>query len=179
MRLPELSTDRLRLEPVASHHAAGLFDLFDNWQVMRWLARPGWPQSRDQLDAFLAGAMAANADAREATAAIILDGRPAGIVGLDQRRGAWNIGYWLGEPCWGRGLMTEAAQRMVDWFFETRDQLFLISGAVEGNAASLRIQNKLGFVQVGESMIESNPLGRRVGHVDTLLGRERWRRGRA
>ncbi|MBN9064581.1 MAG: GNAT family N-acetyltransferase [Rhizobiales bacterium] len=179
MRLQALSTDRLTLEPVALSHAAGLFPLFDDWEVLRWLSRPGWPARREEVEAFIARAARANDAGAEAAAAIVIEGRAVGVVGLDQRRGAWNIGYWLGRPWWGRGLMTEAAQRMVDWFFDARDDLFLISGAVEGNAASLRIQEKLGFAVVGESMIESRPRGRRVGHIDTMLGRECWRSAHA
>lgn len=176
MQLTEIATDRLKLQPAASEHAAGLYALFDNWEIVRWLSRPGWPQSRDQFDGWLARTQRDNGDARGATAAILCEGRPIGVVGLDQRLGAWNLGYWLGQDWWSRGLMSEAASAMVRWFFATHDELFLISGAVDGNDGSLRVQNKLGFMVVGESMISSNPLGRRVGHIDTLLGRESWRR---
>ncbi|WP_342359787.1 GNAT family N-acetyltransferase [Terrarubrum flagellatum] len=176
MRLTELSTERLRLEPVALTHAAGLFPLLNNWEVVRWLGRPSWPARREDMEAFFVRAGRANEDGSEATAAIIFEGRAVGVIGLDQRRGAWHIGYWLGQDYWGRGVMSEAVEAMLNFFFSTRDDLFLMSGVIDGNAASLRIQKKMGFVQVGESMIDSNPHGRRVGHIETLLGREAWRR---
>lgn len=172
--MTELSTDRLRLEPAASSHATGLFPLFDNWKVARWLSGPEWPQSPGLFDAWLQRTMAANAEGREATFVLLHDSRPIGVVGVNQRRGARNLGYWLGEPYWNRGFMSEAAATLLRWFFAAPDHYFIVSGAIEGNGPSLRIQRRLGFIEVGESGVKSRPLDRRLPHIDTLLGRERW-----
>jgi RimJ/RimL family protein N-acetyltransferase len=47
------------------------------------------------------------------------------------------------------------------------------SGAVEGNAASLRISEKLGYRVVGSGQVA--PRGVPVGHTDVELRREDWR----
>lgn len=176
MRLTEIGSDRLSLQPLAASHAASLFPLFDNWKVVRWLSGPPWPYSADLFNEWAGRAMRAQEEDREANAVIIVNGAAVGVVTINWRLGARNIGYWLGEPHWGRGFMSEAAHALLRWFFSTHGDLFVISGAFEGNSGSLRIQNKLGFAQVGETMMHSNPHGRRLGHVDTILGREAWRK---
>jgi RimJ/RimL family protein N-acetyltransferase len=75
--------------------------------------------------------------------------------------------------------MSEAAMAAVDAFFASRADLLLVSGMIENNEASWRIQRRLGFVRVGEGMVASRPLGRRVAHVATWLGRARWEEKRA
>ena len=46
------------------------------------------------------------------------------------------------------------------------------SGAVDGNAASLRVSEKLGYRIVGRSTV--SPRGMQVGHADLELRREDW-----
>ncbi|MCH4084064.1 MAG: GNAT family N-acetyltransferase [Olsenella sp.] len=69
------------------------------------------------------------------------------------------LGFWIGSAYWGRGFATEAARRLVGHAF-----LDLSCSAVwcchyEGNEASRRVQQKLGF-----SYVRTNPRG------DTRLG---------
>jgi RimJ/RimL family protein N-acetyltransferase len=46
------------------------------------------------------------------------------------------------------------------------------SGAIDGNVASLRVSEKLGYRQVGRSTVA--PRGEEVGHADLELRREDW-----
>lgn len=60
------------------------------------------------------------------------------------------IGYWLAEPYWGRGLMTEAVQVFCNWLFATRPPLVRLEAIVfQHNPASLRVLEKAGFQQEG------------------------------
>jgi len=74
-----------------------------------------------------------------------------GVVGLHgaERRGAAALGFWLGKPFWGGGLMTEAAGAMVDLAFGVTSLDRLASSAMPENAASLRVHQKLGFASLG------------------------------
>jgi RimJ/RimL family protein N-acetyltransferase len=85
------------------------------------------------------------------------------------------LGYWLARSFSGRGYMTEAAEGLVRALF-TEGHGFLASGVIAGNAASLRVQEKLGFCVVNERFIHAKPHGRLMPHLDTVLGRERWSR---
>ena len=55
------------------------------------------------------------------------------------------LGYWLGVPWWGRGIMPEAARRLLRHAFEDLGLGRIWCGYFEGNEQSKRVQEKLGF----------------------------------
>ena len=85
--------------------------------------------------------------------AIELDGEAIGGVGLDRRQdvfqGTAEIGYWVGEPFWGRGIGTAAATFIVDYAFGTFPLVRLQAGVFAGNTASSRVLEKVGFAYEG------------------------------
>jgi RimJ/RimL family protein N-acetyltransferase len=83
-----------------------------------------------------------------------------------------NLGYWLGQPYWGRGYMTEAARGIVVHAFASGVSETIYSGAFADNAASLRVQEKLGFVRTGETTLYAKPRGAEFPHVNTVLTRD-------
>lgn len=56
------------------------------------------------------------------------------------------LGFWLGKPYWGRGLVPEAANRLIDHAFEDLGMNKIWCGYYAGNTKSKRTQEKLGFV---------------------------------
>jgi ribosomal-protein-alanine N-acetyltransferase len=59
------------------------------------------------------------------------------------------IGYWLGEDYWGRGLASEALQAVTDYAFENHDLCRLFAHVFEWNPASARVLEKAGYVFEG------------------------------
>jgi ribosomal-protein-alanine N-acetyltransferase len=60
-----------------------------------------------------------------------------------------NRGFWLAEPCWNRGLMTEAIAAVNDFAFQTLGlESFHVCNAAS-NAASRRVKQKTGAEFVG------------------------------
>lgn len=55
------------------------------------------------------------------------------------------IGYWLGEPFWGKGIMTAAVKAMTEHIFRSFDIVRLYAGVLEGNTASAKVLEKCGF----------------------------------
>ncbi len=85
--------------------------------------------------------------------AIDINGEAAGGIGMMikpdvYRRGA-SMGYWLGEPFWGKGLMTEAVKLFTGYAFSNFDLLRLQAGVYSSNPASMRVLQKAGFVKEG------------------------------
>lgn len=81
--------------------------------------------------------------------AIELDGALVGGVGIElrddvQRRTA-EIGYWVGEPFWGRGIGTAAARFIADYTFAVFPVARLEAGVFAWNPASARVLEKAGF----------------------------------
>jgi RimJ/RimL family protein N-acetyltransferase len=168
-----LRTARLVLEPVRDEFAQALYGHINDWQVMRWLAAPPWPYKLDDMHGWIAGATAARAEGRGVDYAILLAGMPIGAVGVAGLRIGPVLGYWLARPFWGRGYMSEAVGAVVEHLFADR-HTFIASGILEGNAASLRLQEKLGFRAVNERFIHARPHDKLMPHIDTVLGKRRW-----
>ena len=55
------------------------------------------------------------------------------------------LGFWFGEPFWGRGIMPEAAHELIRHGFEDLGMNKIWCGYYEGNAKSMRAQEKIGF----------------------------------
>lgn len=85
--------------------------------------------------------------------AIEVEGHAAGGIGLvprdDVNRLSAEIGYWLGEAYWGRGIMTEAVGAVTGYAFFTRGFVRVFAEVFEWNAASMRVLEKNGYQREG------------------------------
>ena len=85
--------------------------------------------------------------------AIEVDGEAAGGIGLmvhsDVERVSAELGYWLGETYWGRGVMTEAVRAFTDWGFATFPLTRIYALPYATSLASVRVLEKAGFVYEG------------------------------
>ena len=83
--------------------------------------------------------------------AIATASEPIGCIGLrlgqDVHRKTAELGYWLGEPYWGRGIMTEAVTEFSRYAFATFGLERLFAEPFESNQASIRVLEKAGFVR--------------------------------
>jgi RimJ/RimL family protein N-acetyltransferase len=81
--------------------------------------------------------------------AIVVDGEAAGGIGLilkgDIYRCSAEIGYWLGETFWGRGVVTEAVRTLTRWAFDNFNLSRIYAGVLEWNPASMRVLEKAGY----------------------------------
>ena len=85
----------------------------------------------------------------ESNFAIANDTELIGGIGItlqsDVNRRSAEIGYWLGEPHWGRGIATVALKATTDWAFSEFDLLRLYGEVFEWNPASGRVLEKAGY----------------------------------
>ena len=76
-----------------------------------------------------------------------------GGIGLRLQEGAhrdWaEIGFWLGEPFWGRGIATAARREFAEYAFAQFDLVRLQGCVFEWNPASARALEKAGYVCEG------------------------------
>jgi len=176
-----IATDRLQLRPVAGADADAVFALFNNWNVVRYLSAPPWPYARTDAEDWIAMVTPPDDGNGESVFAITHAGALVGVIGVrlrresDLQRGAGpNIGYWLGEPHWGHGYMTEAGRGFLPMVFDRLGSDMVYSGAFTENVASLRVQKKLGFEPAGETMLFSRPRGGDYPHTNTALTKTRF-----
>ena len=71
-----------------------------------------------------------------------------GIVPLtDVERLSAEVGYWLGEDYWGRGIASEAVALLVDYVFRETGIIRLFASVYEYNPASMKVLEKVGFTR--------------------------------
>jgi ribosomal-protein-alanine N-acetyltransferase len=89
-----------------------------------------------------------------------------------------SLGYWMGQPFAGQGIMTEAVAICLPFVFETLDLHRIHAAFLPGNVASRRVLEKNGFVEEGfaEKYLQIN--GRWEDHVLFGLTRERYESAR-
>jgi RimJ/RimL family protein N-acetyltransferase len=86
----------------------------------------------------------------ESSFAIVVDGAAVGAIGFvqqpDVERVSAEIGYWIGEPFWGRGIATEALTALTEYAIRTHDLTRVFALPFAHNAASCRVLEKAGYV---------------------------------
>lgn len=163
-----LATKRLTLRPVLPPDAGDIAFWIANPKVAMNLSRLPWPYTESDADSWIAGLGAG----RDDLVFGIHRERLIGVVSIEDRGGSLpELGYWLAEPCWGHGYMTEAATALVAHAFATRAWDGLSSAAFEDNRASLAVQHKLGFRVTGRCLLTSNPRAAKVQSLKTQLSR--------
>jgi len=143
-----IETPRLVLRAPIRGDVPELVKLADNKAIFEVLARLPHPYTRADGIAFVE-IFAQRPDERPY--AITLNDQFVGVVGLTFHPDSPpELGYWLGEPHWGKGIMSEAVKGLLEATFAT--QLFprLSARALVTNARSLKVLEKAGFVRTGE-----------------------------
>ncbi len=138
-----IQTARLTLRHFEPGDADWIFRDITNPNVAKWLTALPWPYRRQDAESFVAQYMA------DPGYRVIVADQPIGVVSVAVRNGVPELGYWLAEPAWGRGYMSEAAKAMLTWTFEQGFKRS-DSGWVLGNAGSENVLTKLGYVPTGE-----------------------------
>ena len=147
----ELRLKHSTLRPWRANDAAALVKHANNRKVWRNLR-----------DAFPHPYTLANAHAWLAAAAIMdplrffaieIDGEAVGGIGIGPLEDVYSrsgeIGYWLAEPYWNRGIVSEAARAITEYAFGPLDLVRVQTGIFAWNSASMRVLEKCGYVREG------------------------------
>ena len=145
-----LYTERLILRPWEESDAESLYEYAKNPEVgpiAGWPVHTSVENSREIIRDVLSA---------EETYAVCLreENKAIGSVGLmigkhsnlDLPEEEGEIGYWIGVPFWGRGLIPEAVQELIRHGFADLKLKRLWCGYFDGNIKSRRVQEKCGFV---------------------------------
>jgi RimJ/RimL family protein N-acetyltransferase len=163
-----IATKRLVLRAPIRGDVPELVKLADNKTIADRLLRLPHPYTRADAIGFVE-IFAQRPDERPY--AITLGEKLIGVVGLTFAEGeAPALGYWLGEPHWGQGFMTEAAKALIEAAHKTQGFEVIAARALADNEASLNVLGKLGFKQVGKPKRDES--GRLLARLE--LQRPRW-----
>ena len=176
--IPTLATPRLLLRPLDLDDAAAIQALFPRWEIVRHMAsHVPWPYPPDGALTFIRDvALPAMRDGSEwqwTIRSCELPGTLVGVVSLMDKVGD-NRGCWL-DPAWqGRGLMTEAIERVTDYWFETLGRSVLRVPKASENFPSRRLSERTGMRLVERT--ERDYVSGRMAADIWEITRDEWRR---
>ena len=175
-----LETKRLILRPWEESDAESLYEYAKDPRVgpiAGWPVHTGVENSREIIETVLSLPETYAVCLKEDNIAIgsigLLIGEKSNI-GLPDTEG--EIGFWVGVPFWGKGIIPEATREIVRHAFEDLHLETLWCGYFDGNDKSRRAQEKCGFVyQRTEKDIHWKLMDDiRTEHI-TRLTREEWK----
>lgn len=170
-----VETRRLVLRAPAFDDVARIALYAGDAKVARMVVAVPHPYSQAHASAFVGDMIATNQSGGGLGLAVARSREPAALVGVVsftlREAGSATIGWWFGPPYWGRGFATEAVEAAIRLAFLNPAVDRLTAGAFAENLASLRVQEKLGFVRTGLGERHSLARGGMVAHVDTVLTR--------
>ena len=87
-------------------------------------------------------------------AVIEINGEASGGIGLhlqsDIHKKNAELGYWLAEPHWGKGVMSKAVKQMIDYGFKTFEIERIFARPFGTNIGSKKVLDKAGFILEGK-----------------------------
>lgn len=137
------------IRPWRLSDAADLAKALSNPRILDNL-RDGLPYPYTEEDgrAFISAMLAADQNDTFAFA-VTADGRVAGSIGAFRQqnihRRTAELGYYLAEEFWGKGVMTRAVRLLCGYVFSHSDILRIFAEPFADNAASRRVLEKAGF----------------------------------
>lgn len=166
---PTLNTPRLTLRPYRLSDAPRVQQLAGEKIIADMTANiphpyengmaGAWIQQHD--DWFQSGQAVALAITLKDTDEII------GTISLTQiDNGCGNLGYWLGVPYWGQGIVTEAARELIRYGVEDLGLTRLVACHLQENYRSGRVIEKCDFTYLKTTTVK----GRAVKHYERLTG---------
>ncbi len=175
----KLETERLILRRWEESDAEDLYKYASNPDVG---PIAGWPphqsidESRNVIKTVFCGAEAYAVCLKSDNRAIgAIELKLNGHTDMTEKDDECELGYWLGKPFWGQGLMPEAVREMLRHGFQDIGMNKVWCGYYEGNTKSKRVQEKAGFQYQWTTEGVDVPLmhEKRTGHVNCMT-KEEW-----
>lgn len=147
----KIQEDDIKLRPLQLTDAAHLAELANNEKVAGNL-RDGFPHpyTLENAKEFIRRCMIGEL---VHVFAIDYKGEHVGNISVhpqqDVYRKSAEIGYFIGEPYWNKGIATQAVQLICEWAFKNLDIVRIHTGVFEFNPASSRVLEKCGFKEEG------------------------------
>lgn len=175
----QLETERLFLRPWQDSDAEDLY-LYASHPDVGPIA--GWPV-HTSIENSLATIKTVLAKPEIYAVVLKQTGHAVGSVGLmigkesdiDIPETEGEIGYWIGVPFWGQGLIPEAVRELIRHSFEDLHLEKLWCGYFDGNSKSKRVQEKCGFTyhHTNQNIFWKLMRDIRTEHI-TCLSKENW-----
>ncbi len=171
--MTDLQTDRFLLRRWRKGDLPALVKYANNRKIADFL-RDGFPHPYTRKDGRQFLRIATRHDATNFLA-IEINEEAVGSISffrqMDIHRGNAEIGYWLAEPYWGQGIMSEAVELFSGYIFEQYDIIRLYAEVLAANQASQRVLERAGFER--EAVLKCAIIKNGILHDEVIYSRLR------
>ena len=137
----------------------------ENYEYLsEWLAWPGFCKTQDAFKEFVKGSLHKYADGESMNCAIEYKGEIVGNSGfnsINHDLKKVEIGYWIGKPYQGNGIVTRVCRYLIDYAFTNLEMEKVQISAAENNAPSRAVCERLGMTLEG-MLTNSEKIGERI-----------------
>lgn len=175
-----LESSRLWLRWPRIADAVAIARLAGDKAVSQFTERLPHPYAHADAEAFILACRKENSIGRDIGLALTRKGKPGEVIGMigahARMRDEVALGYWLGEPFWGQGLMGEALDEVIALVFSVTCPEALTAMVRTENARSRRLLTSRGFELVEDRLVNMPLRGGMFPCVKLRLGRDQWQR---
>lgn len=148
MEMETIETDQFILRPYQKGDEASLRKHINNKNVAKDTVEIPHPYSAEDANEWIRNSLRLQKEEspEEVRFALVIDGEVVGGISLVNIEGhKAEIGYWLGEDYWGKGLMTEAVEAVTKYGFEVLKLKRIYAYTFPTNKGSQRVLEKAGY----------------------------------
>ena len=152
-----------KLLPWATKYLDDLVKHADNINVAKYLTDQfPHPYTREAGENFIKMSIS---DDPVQIMAIVIEGQAVGGIGLHAQKDIYRknmeLGYWLSEDFWGKGIMTKAVLEMIKYGFKNFDITRIYASPYGTNIGSQKVLEKAGFnleVRISQNLIKNGQM---------------------
>ncbi len=176
-----LTTKRLILRDITPKDAKDLVKALNNIEISKWLSTAPYPYTLKDAKNYISTCLK-NPSSHSLILFIELkdNSKIIGAIvlkGIDSFQGTATLGYWLTQEQWGKGIMKEAAMKVLEYAFKTIKLRRINVEAFAENDRSNNLIRDLGFTLEGKRIKISRSKADGKIHDDYCYGllKENWK----
>ncbi|NTW27666.1 MAG: GNAT family N-acetyltransferase [Candidatus Moranbacteria bacterium] len=163
-----IKTMKFVLRPFRKSDAKDVVAAVNNWNVIQYLSNLPFPYGLQDANFWLNKILKRAKDDRVAdfVFAIEVNGKVVGAIGIHniQHEHKGELGYWLAESQWGKGIVSEAVEKVTKFAFKELGIRRVYARVYPSNNASMRVLGKCDYKFEG---IEKKGALKNKKYIDT------------
>jgi RimJ/RimL family protein N-acetyltransferase len=165
-----IKTKKFTLRPYRLSDAKEIAPLLNNWNIVKFLSNLPFPYKEADAREFIKKMLKEmrKKDGKDFAMTIEIDGNPAGAIGLHriEHNHKAELGYWLAEPHWGRGIMPEVVKKFMAFTMKKFKLRRIYARIYTWNKGSIRVAEKVGMAFEGIAKKDALKDGK---HIDCAV----------
>ncbi|MCU0642107.1 MAG: GNAT family N-acetyltransferase [archaeon] len=181
----KLETKRLILRPVTAKDAKDLAESLNNLNISKWIVPMPYPYKLKDAKYWINKQLKEHKEKERTDYTFVIELKPnkrligaVGIFGFDSKKVKGELGYWLDQNHWQKGIMSEAVEAVISFGFNKLKLKKILIPAFAGNPGSNAIAKKFGFTIEGKMRQHAHCKATGKIHDENIWGllRSEWRK---